>query len=133
VRVDNKLWLYYSGCNKEHGANLNETRCSIGLARIGMNRLASLTGSGAVITEPLAPNGPRLHLNYDGSKGALRVELMVDGVAIPGYEAANCAPLTSDSQDQVVSWTGNSTLPPGPFQIKFLLDDSALYAFAMIE
>jgi hypothetical protein len=42
-------------------------------------------------------------------------------------------PLSSDSQDQVVSWTGGSALPAGPFQIKFLLDDSALYAFAMIE
>jgi len=133
VKVDNKLWLYYSGCNREHGSNVNDTRCSIGLARIAFNRLASLTGSGAVITEMLNPNGPRLHLNYDGSKGAVRVELMVDGVTIPGYEAANCLPLSSDSQDQVVSWTGGSTLPAGPFQIKFLLDDSALYAFAMIE
>jgi hypothetical protein len=133
VKVDNRLWLYYSGCNREHGANLNDTRCSIGLARIGMNRLASLTGSGAVITEMLNPDGGRLHLNYDGSKGAVRVELMVDGVTIPGYQAANCTPLTADSQDQVVSWTGGSTLPLGSFQIKFLLDDSALYAFAMID
>jgi hypothetical protein len=133
VKVDNKLWLYYSGCNREHGSNLNDTRCSIGLARIAFNRLASLTGSGAVITEPLNPNGAHLHLNYDGSKGAVRVELMSGNVTIPGYEAANCLPLISDSQDQVVSWTGGSTLPPGPFQIKFLLDDSALYAFAMIE
>ncbi len=133
VRVDNRLWLYYSGCNREHGANLNDTRCSIGLARVGYNRLASLTGSGAVITEMLDPNGGRLHLNYEGSKGSLRVELMVDGVTIPGYEAANCLPLSSDSQDQVVSWTGGPTLPAGPFQIKFLLDDSALYAFAILE
>lgn len=133
VKVDNKLWLYYSGCNREHGSSLQDTTCSIGLSRIGFNRLASLTGSGVVITEPLTPNGSRLHLNYDGSKGAVRVELMVDGVTIPGYEAANCLPLTSDSQDQVVSWASGSTLPPGPFQIKFLLDASALYAFAMIE
>jgi hypothetical protein len=133
VKVDTRLWLYYSGCNREHGAKLSETRCSIGLARIAYNRLASLTGSGAVITEMLNPEGGRLHLNYDGSKGALRVELMVDGVTIPGYEAANCLPLTADSQDQVVSWTGGSTLPAGPFQIKFLLDDSALYAFAMMD
>jgi hypothetical protein len=42
-------------------------------------------------------------------------------------------PLTSVSQDQVVSWTGGSALLAGSFQIKFLLDDSALYAFAMIE
>jgi hypothetical protein len=133
VKVDNKLWLYYSGCNREHGASLQDTTCSIGLARIAFDRLASLTGSGAVITQMLNPNGPRLHLNYDGSKGTLRVELMVDGVTVPGYEAASCLPLSSDSQDQVVSWTGGPALPAGPFQIKFLLDDSALYAFAMIE
>jgi hypothetical protein len=133
VKVGNSLWLYYSGCNHEHGSSQTDTVCNIGLARIDFNRLASLTGSGAVITQMLNPNGPRLHLNYDGSQGAVRVELLVDGVTIPGYEAANCLPLSSDSQDQVVSWAGGSTLPTGPFQIKFLLDDSALYAFAMIE
>jgi hypothetical protein len=133
VKVDNQLWLYYSGCNREHGSSLQNTTCSIGLARIGYNRLASLAGSGVVITHPLVPKGAYLHLNYDGSKGAVRVELMADGVTIPGYEAANCLPLISDSQDQVVSWVGGSNLPSGPFQIKFLLDESALYAFAMIE
>ena len=133
VKVDNRLWLYYSGCNREHGSTLQNTTCSIGLARIGFNRLASLTGNGTVITEALNPDGTRLHLNYDGSKGAVRVELMVAGVAIPGYEATNCLLLNSDNQDQVVSWAGGSTLPAGPFEIKFLLEDSALYAFAMID
>ncbi len=134
VKVDNRLWLYYSGCNREHGSLLQGTTCSIGLARIGLNRLASLTGNGVVITQALYPNGSCLHLNYDGSNGDMRVELLTEAdVPIPGYEASNCVLLSSDSQDQVVTWAGGSTLPPGPFKIKFLLDDSALYAFAMID
>ena len=107
--------------------------CSIGLAKAAFNRLASLTGSGSIITKPLEPTGSSLHLNYDGSKGMVRVELQVDGVPIPGYEIENCQPLIEDSQDEIVSWLGISDLPATPFQIKFILSDSSVYAFAIME
>jgi len=127
--VGDELWLYYSGCNKEHGAIIQNTVCSIGLAKAPYNRLASLTGSGLIRTETISSSGGILHLNYDGSRGSIRVALTQDGTPIPGYEADNCLPLTANSLDQVVTWNGQAGLPPGAFQIEFTLSDSALYAY----
>ncbi len=133
LHVGSQLWLYYSGCNQEHGINLSTTVCSIGLAKAPYNRLASLTGSGIVLTETLEPTGSILYLNYDGSKGALKAELLSDGMPISGYEAANCLPLTENSQDQPVIWSGVDSLPVTPFQIKFYLEDCSIFAFRMGE
>jgi hypothetical protein len=129
VRVEDELWLYYSGCNQEHGSNLQTIVCSIGLAKAGHHRLASLEGSGIVLTEPLTLAGPYLRLNYDGREGAIRVELLRDGAIIPGYEAESCDPLSKNKLYQAVTWSGETALPEGPFQIKFYLENSILYAF----
>ena len=129
IHVGHELWLYYSGCNLEHGSNLYDTVCSIGLAKAVYNRLASLSGSGSVVTGNLDTVGSALHLNYDARQGSLRVELLRDGEIIPGYEANNCTPLSGDSLDQVVDWAGQVGLPNAPFQVKFYLENSALFAF----
>jgi hypothetical protein len=129
IRVGDELWLYYSGCNLEHGGDLRTIICSIGLAKAGYHRLASLQGSGVVITEPLDVAGRDLRLNYDGREGAVRVELLRDEQVIPGYEAENCIPLSENKLDQVVAWSGGTAVPEGSFQVKFYLDNSVLYAF----
>ncbi len=133
IRNGDELWLYYSGCNLIHGASLSDMVCSIGLATAKYNRLASLQGSGVVLTGELTPKGPYLHLNYNATQGELRVELLKDGQILPGYERYNCNPLTGDSLDQMVTWTGQTSLPVGPFQIKFYLQNSSIYAFAIAE
>jgi hypothetical protein len=129
VHVGHELWLYYSGCNLEHGSNLYESVCSIGLAKAVYDRLASLSGSGTVVTDNMDTGGSALHVNYDARQGSLRVELLRDGEIIPGYEANNCIQLSGDSLDQVIDWSGQSGLPDAPFQIKFYLENSALFAF----
>jgi hypothetical protein len=108
---------------------LDVITCSIGLAKAPLHRLASLSGTGAALTEELDPQANSLHLNYDGSRGSLLVQLMRDDASIPGYEAESCTPLTGDSLDQMVSWSGGSNLPEGPFQVQFRLQEAALYAF----
>jgi len=129
IHIGHELWLYYSGCNLQHGGNLYSTVCSIGLAKAVFNRLVSLNGSGQVLTKNLEEDGSVLHLNYDARTGSLSVELLRDGVTIPGYEAETCDLLTGDSLDQVVSWAGNATLPEAPFQIRFHLQNTLLFAF----
>jgi hypothetical protein len=129
LHVGDELWLYYSGCNLQHGANLYESVCSIGLAKAVYNRLASLVGSGSIVTGNIETGGAALHLNYDARLGSMIVELLRDGEVIPGYEAANCVPLSGDSLDQEVAWAGQLGLPQTPFQIKFYLQNSALFAF----
>jgi len=129
LRVENKLWLYYSGCNLEHGGDLRTITCSIGLAKADYHRLASLEGTGIVLTQLLELAGPDLHVNYEASQGSIMIELLRDGEVIPGYEAASCDPLLGDEIDRTVSWSGQTTLPEGPLQISFQLHNSALYAF----
>ncbi|MBN1146079.1 MAG: hypothetical protein JXA78_02395 [Anaerolineales bacterium] len=133
IKVGDELWLYYSGCDLEHGSSLAATTCSIGLATAPYNRLASLTGSGSALTDYLSPPYSRLRLNYEGRQGSIRVELSRFGEIIPGYEAENCLPLSGNSLDQIVAWNGQTGLPGGPFQIKFYLQNSALYAFSIRE
>ena len=129
LRVGNKLWLYYSGCNLEHGGDLRSVTCSIGLAKADYHRLASLEGTGIVLTEPLTLTDPVLHINYDSTQGSIQVELLKNGETIPGYDAVSCDPLTGDEFDRTVSWSGQTALPEGPLQVKFLLQNSAIYAF----
>jgi hypothetical protein len=129
IQVGDELWLYYSGCDQEHGVNLRTTDCGIGLARVHYQRLASLEGTGTILTELLTLPGPELQLNYDGRGGSIRVELWRDEKKIPGYEAENCALLSENKLDQSVTWAGQTGLPSGPLQIRFYLQDSALYAF----
>jgi len=131
IVVGDEFWLYYNGCNQEHGAPLEKTACHIGLATAPYNRLASLSGTGILITDMLSATGSSLHINYDGSQGMIRLELLRDGLPIPGYEADNCISMSKDSLDQIVMWTDQDRLPEGDFQIKFYLDNSALYAFIM--
>jgi hypothetical protein len=133
IKVGEELWLYYSGCDLEHGASLLATTCSIGLATAPYNRLASLTGSGVVLTDYMFPPHSQLRLNYDGRQGSIRVELSRFGETIPGYEAENCLPLSGESLDQIVAWNKHTGLPDGPFQIKLYLENSALYAFTTGE
>lgn len=131
IVVGDEFWLYYSGCDQEHGAPLQDTACHIGLATAPYNRLASLSGTGTLITDMLSATGSSLHINYDGSQGSIRVELLRDGLPIPGYEADNSIPSSADSLDQIVTWTEQVSLPAGEFQIKFYLENSSLYAFLM--
>jgi hypothetical protein len=129
IRVGDELWLYYSGCNLEHGSSLYDTVCSIGLSKVDYDRLASLTGSGTVLTSNLEVVGEVLYLNYNARSGSIRVELLRDGAVIPGYEANNCTPLTGKSLIQPVSWSGQNGLPETPYQVKFYLENSSLFAF----
>jgi hypothetical protein len=131
IVVGDEFWLYYSGCNQEHGAPLEKTACHIGLATAPYNRLASLSGTGILITDKLSATGSSLHINYDGSQGMIRLELLRDGLPIPGYEADNCISMSADSLDQIVMWAEQDGLPEGEFQIKFYLENSALFAFIM--
>jgi hypothetical protein len=64
--------------------------------------------------------GSRTAILDHGSPGAwVRVQLSVNGSAIPGYEAENCLPMSNNSQDQVVQWVNGSTLPDTPFNSSF--------------
>ena len=131
IRVGDELWLYYSGCDHQHGSALDQIRCNIGLATLPYNRMASLSGSGEALTDERPGGNNTLHVNYDARGGTLCVELLSGGEPITGYSAADCTALTGNSLDAPVTWGSRFLLPDGPYQIRFILQNASLYAFAL--
>jgi hypothetical protein len=89
-----------------------------------------LDGSGIVLTDNLIPDGQSLHINYDGSLGEVKVEILQDGLVVAGYEMENCLPLTGNSPDQLVFWNDREYIPEGALQLKFYVENSSLFAFS---
>ncbi len=130
IKVGDELWLYYSGCDQQHGTRFEYVNCKIGLATQKYHRLASLDGSGIVLTEDIVPDGKSLHVNYNANLGEIQVEILQGGSVVPGYEAENCNPLSGDSLDQLVVWKDRENIPEGSLQLKFYVTNGSLYAFS---
>lgn len=90
---------------------------------------------GTLVTRPIRFSGSELSLNLV-SRGRTRVELQTaDGQALPGYTLADCQPITGDSIDQVVSWSGRdlSSIAGRPVRLLFELKDADLFALQFRE
>jgi hypothetical protein len=75
--------------------------------------------------------GPLL-VNADASRGAIRVEVLgPGGQVVPGYSAADCAEIRTDSLAHRVTWhtAGDLAETREPIQLRFLLTEAALYSF----
>lgn len=126
--------LYYGGFDDTH-AQENSWHAKIGLATLRKDGFASLdagTTTGTVLTKRLVGLEGPLHVNYRASGGWLKAEVLDEfGQVIAGYDQNACQPLQGDSIDQVVTWTGHSTLPagPGPLRLRFILRNAGLYSF----
>jgi hypothetical protein len=133
-----ELRLWYGGCDEDHGrVGADGGRGSVGLATLRKDGFCSLdaeASEGTVTTKPLAGLGGSLEVNYRAaSGGSLRVELQdADGVAIAGYGADDCTPLTGDDTAATVRWGAATTLPASPCEIRlaFVLQNASLYSFS---
>ncbi len=100
----------------------------------GFVSLTAGQAGGEALTHPLIFTGRTLRLNYATSAaGSLRVELQsAEGHPLPGYAAADMAPIMGDRIDApVASKTGGdlSSLIGRPVRFRFLLQDADLFAF----
>ena len=87
--------------------------------------------SGELLTKPLTFAGNSLHVNYSATAGQVRFELQdASGHAIPGYALADCQPLSGDSVDQAVQWSGGplSQLQNKPVRLRAKLKKADLYS-----
>ena len=128
VRVGDQLWFYYTGFDGDHmghdasGKLIAEDnyvrRGSIALATMRLDGYQSLRAGetpGVLTTEPLTVSGPELIVNADADShfrnGELRVEVLdVEGRAIEGYTAADCAPMRADAVEFPVRWREGTDL-----------------------
>lgn len=129
--------LYYGGINDTHGyPSGSSAAAAIGLATMRKDGFVSLDAddftTGTATTKSLTNMSGPLLLNADASGGWLKVEVLdAQGQVIPGYSAADCAPITADGIDLQVSWNGQSILPQSeePMQLRFLMQGASLYSF----
>ncbi len=147
---DGKLWIYYWGENIPYGAESlgkiqegwiedgKRKQRATGLAQLRRDGFVSLTAStqdATVTTRRLTPGEGRLTVNAN-VRGQLRVEILDrEGDPIPGFGAADCDPVITDSLNHVISWKGQgslSQLQERQIQIRFHLRDADLYAFQFI-
>lgn len=128
-----KLW--YGGFDQVHGFPLTQTAGSIGLATLRKDGFASLDAGpavGLISTRTVTGAAGSLRVNYRAAGGWLKVEVLdPGGDVLPGYSQADCAPLTGDSVNQLVTWTTHAELPaePSTFRLRFILQNASLYSF----
>jgi len=96
--------VYYIGGNGPHSGERNS---SLGLATLGPDRYAGLSGSGSVTTTELKCSGKALTVTADVSSGG-SVRIGVAGVA--GLSSADAVAITGNVTDQVVKFNGGKDL-----------------------
>lgn len=132
LRVNDELWLYYSGRTSDH--RTSPQTGAIGLAKLRLDGFASLgsTDQGTIITRPLHLAPGTLHLNADADNGELRAEFLDEqSQPIPGYTAAECTPLTTDNLRHELRWNNSPDLYPlqgKTVRLRVTLRNADLYA-----
>jgi len=134
IVVGDEVWLYYTAINTTHGGALPPKRCTIALAKWRLDGFASLRAhwaAGVVQTVPMTGDGDTLYVNADAARGRLAVELLDEsGQPVPGFTAADCEPITTDSVRHRITWAGGDRIPAGePFALRFHFTNADLYSY----
>ncbi len=138
VVVGDEVWMYYTAITTTHGGRLPTKRITIARAAWRLDGFVSLDagGDGGVIeTKTLRPEGDRLVVNADASKGSIAVEVLdASGEPLPGYARADAVVLKSDAVRHPIRWRGHDRLPSGePLRLRFHLHVASLFSFAMVK
>jgi hypothetical protein len=146
LRVEDEIWLYYTGTNYTHGTPViyrpggtgrgAKYTSSIGLAKWPLDRFVSVDashGGGTLTTVPLIFSGDELQINAAvKNAGQIVVHpLTADGQPLPGYGAS--LPFRGDGLREKIRWSGTATvasLKGKPISLKFELKNAELYSFA---
>ncbi len=139
--VGDRLHFYVSGRTGRRGTQEPGT-CSTGLATLRRDGFASMradaTASAAPATRALTTravkfNGRHLFVNYRGTTGTLRVEVLdAGGRVIAPFSAAACVPVRGNHVTRRVRWQGRTNLQElagRTVRFRFLLDEGRLYSF----
>ena len=89
--------------------------------------------AGEMLTHPLRFEGKQLVINYATSAaGSVQVEIQdANGTPVPGYAAADCAPITGDAIEHTVEWKGGkdvSSIAGKAVRLRFVMQEADLYS-----
>ncbi|MEO1999187.1 MAG: hypothetical protein ABGZ17_28405, partial [Planctomycetaceae bacterium] len=146
IVVGDQIWFYYMAQNGRNWWNFKgdppqrdpqakPPKKGVGLATLRLDGFVSLETKqqGTVTTKPVVFLGDTLLVNADARGGKLLVEALdADGKPIPGFAAADCRPITTDSVRHVVTWNDKPDchlLQARPIRLRFSLTNARLFAF----
>jgi hypothetical protein len=133
--VGEEVFIYYGGYARGHKVE-RFTERQIGLARLKQDRYVSRDAGadGGSLRTPLVYFGEASDLAVNAEvAGELRIRVLdAAGAPIPGFDAADCAPLRGDSLRHRVEWKRPlRSLKAQPVQLEFVLRDGRLYGFEL--
>ena len=133
VIVDDEMWMYYTAITTSHGGALPEKEMSIARAAWRLDGMVSLQADkqGIICTQPICPEGRKLYVNADVSKGKLQVEVIdANGNVMKGFSKRECKILKTNSVKHVVEWKKQDCLPENePISLRFYLESGDLYSY----
>ncbi len=133
ITFKNQVLIYYGAWDGPH--NVSNRRAGIGLATLRKDGFVSLDAGpdeGRITTRLLDDAAGPLLVNADARGGSLRVEVLgADGEHLPGFEASDCLPVTTDGTDLPVRWKTQAAVPLADkgVRLRFILREAKLYSF----
>ena len=146
IRVDDKLYFYYSGSNAKHwwtwsgdppklDPDARPPSKGVGLATIRVDGFVSVEADelGSMTTKPFVFLGDTLIVNANAEGGTIRVEALdAEGEVIDGFSSDDCAVIMTDSVQHVLTWNKNPNcqlLQARAIKLRFHLERASLYSF----
>ena len=146
IRMDDSLWIYYVGTNRDHDRQIDPA--AKGQHLTGISRaVLRLDGyisadadyeGGQITTPPIRFSGKRLELNVETSGGGMvSVEILdQNSRPISGYMRSAAIAVQGNSVRMPVRWQDTedvSSLAGHPVRLRFHMQDCKLYAFQFRE
>ena len=148
IVVDDTVYVYYKGFNRQHGhsssACVSYEGAAIGLATFRRDRFVALeagaeegmAGPARLITKPLKIEHPNFYVNASAfAEAAIRVELLrPDWQPIPGFTETECAEIRGDALSHRVRWADKAdlgSLVGQDVRVKFCMNRARLHAMTL--
>jgi len=142
IQMDDELWIYYVGSNRDHDGNIDPAAngqhlSGIGRAILRLDGFVSADADykgGQITTPPISFEGNRLELNVDASGGGSVLVEVLDrsGSPLPGFTKQDATAVNKNSVRAQVNWGSRndvSSLSGKPIRLRFHLKNCKLYAF----
>jgi hypothetical protein len=135
VLVGDEIYLYYGGYARGHKVNRFEER-QIGLLKMPRDRYVAREAGdtpGQMTTPLVTLDADSLALNVDSRAGEVKVEILDEGGRpIPGFSAADCPLITTDSLAAPVAWKRPlRPLTGTPVRLRLSLRNARLFALEL--
>jgi hypothetical protein len=132
VALADEIRLYYGGSNGKHTGWRDGFLCLATLRPDGWAGYEPVNAErpATVVTKPVAPQGPTLHLTADVAPGG-SIRVAVEGDAARTLDA--CQSITTPVTAAPVTWRSGQPLGTTPVALRFELTKARLYSFSFGE